>query len=263
MENSATKLLDVLQGIGAYSAEQNPNASVGEALHAVIKGETHAHSLGEFWRLIVQTRDAVKANESISNHSAYLRWYQPVINIVTLPTLGQQVRAVVPQIDGDSTCVQFLTICVDQIRNVQARSISADELKALRDAAHELNDLISQSSGIDAQSRRTLHRILRLLLDAIESYGFGGPEELRMAIERFVGGVVTVHPLFVDFQKKSVENASAFKKLSGVIGRVLTLIKPVTEAVSHLKDLADKFELLSDNSGGGAGPEDGSPEIGP
>jgi hypothetical protein len=248
MENTATKIRDILFGVAEYQQKTDPNALVINALHSVIGGETQAHSIAAFLRLITQTRESLKTSETVSDPDAYLDWESAVVGLISFPGLAQPVQHHLSKFVKGSSTAKQLTVCSDQIKGIQAKNISNEELQSLQSAAEELQLAIQNTSVFDQQSRRTLLRIVRLLLDSIQSYRFGGSEELRKAIEQFVGGVITAYPLFLDFEKRAPENQSAFRKTLGVVGRVAVLIKPVAEGLNQLVDLAKKFELLSDKT---------------
>ena len=247
--NSAEKLCVILvKTAETPSLPQNP-ITIGHALIVATGAVDLPQAIGHVSYLAKQVSKSIVNNPRLSDPSWYLSWESMLRNILTLPVIARHVHDHAPQFSKDSETVRLLRICADQIRDFEAQDISADSLKELQDAANALHVAIVDANDIDASCRRTLLRIARLLLDAIQNYRFDGADGLRVAIEQFLGAAVMHHQIFGDFVRDKPERKGVVHKVFSGIASCADIVKPIAETASKIGEAIEKFSALLPGDG--------------
>ena len=242
--NSAEKLRDILVKASEVASTPHNSVAVGSALVAATGASNLAQAIGHISFLARQVSQSIANNPRLSDASWYLGWEPTLHAVVAVPVLAQSVHDHAPQFAKDSNAVRLLQICADQIREFEAQDISADSMKELQDSANALHAAIVDADGIDASCRRTLLRIVRLLLDAIQNYRFYGAEGLRVAIEQFLGAAVIHHQVFGDFVRDKPERTGVVKKVFNSVASCAEKVKPVAETISKIGEAIEKVSAL-------------------
>jgi hypothetical protein len=236
--NSAIRLRNLLTDVFALA---NNGITVASALARVTNGSSLPNVVGHVIFLKKQIRYALESNPKISSLDAYLSWEQHVERLVSLPSLTHPVEHARSEFFGTPSVVDVLAMCADQIDDFEPQELLESEVAELQDAVSALHSAIVSTSNLDPSSRKTLLRICRLLLDAIQNYRFEGAVGMRAGIEQFFGASAIHSNVFDELVTKNPEKKAVVTSLFQKVVSYAEKVKPVAEAACKISELAEKF----------------------
>jgi hypothetical protein len=246
--NSAEKLRNLL--VAALQDPSQQGVTVASALVTSSGAPSLAVAIGHIVFLKKQIKSAIENNPKLKNPNAHLTWIAHVDSLLSVPTLNQPVIQIRSPFFGNPSVFDALAMCSEQIDEIEARDLNEIELKELQELASALHASIVAATGLEPPVRRTLLRIVRLLLDAIQNYRFEGAEGLRNGIEQFFGAVAMEQTLLAEFAKSKPEQQEAVKNVFVKAASCAEKLKPVAEAASALAEFVEKVSVFLLPKGG-------------